>query len=154
MTTIVAATHVPLFDRIAGFTEASPDGRLMDAAGLRQSLVRDLSRLMNVRNGLTVEAFLRSSDASVLDYGLPDVLSLSPSSTQDLGRLAEVVQHGIRLFEPRLSHVEVKARPDARRVGGARVSIAAAVTAGNQLCRVDFDLLLDSQSVQLEGADA
>ena len=151
MSTIVAATHVPLFDRIAGFVEASADGRLMDAAGLRQSLLRDLARLLNSRNGLTIEAFL-AADASVLDYGLPDLLGLSPNSALDLELLTSVVRHGLRLYEPRLQHVDVKAQRDAQRIGGARIVIAAAVTAGNQLCRVDFDVLMDSQSMQLAGA--
>jgi type VI secretion system protein ImpF len=108
MSTIVAATHIPLFDRIAGFSEASFDGRLMDAHGLRLSLLRDLGRLFNSRNGLTIEAFL-ASEPSVLDYGLPDLLSLSPQSDLDLEQVASVVRHGIALYEPRLSHVEVKA---------------------------------------------
>lgn len=149
MTTIVAANPVPLFDRIAGFGEASFDGRLMDAAGLRLSLMRDLARLMNVRNGQAIQAFLES-EASVLDYGLPDLLSLSPQSQADLDTLAAVVRHGIALYEPRLMHVDVKAHRDSARYGAARVSIAAAVNAGNQMCRVDFEVSLDSQSVQLE----
>jgi type VI secretion system protein ImpF len=152
MNTIVAANPVPLFDRIAGFGEASFDGRLMDAAGLRLSLLRDLSRLMNVRNGLSIQAFL-ASEASVLDYGLPDLLSLSPQSQLDLEKLEAVVSHGIALYEPRLSHVQVKATRDEQRHGAARVSIAAAVNSGNQLCRVDFDVVMDSASVQLESVE-
>ena len=150
MSTIVAANAMPLFDRIAGFAEASFDGRLMDSGGLRLSLQRDLSRLMNVRNGMSIEAFL-AAEGSVLDYGLPDLLSLSPKSATDLKTLAQVVRHGIALYEPRLSHVEVTANPDRVRHGAARVTLAAAVSIGEQLCRVDFDLLLDAQSVQVEG---
>jgi type VI secretion system lysozyme-like protein len=151
MSTIVAATHIPLFDRIAGFSEASFDGRLMDAHGLRLSLMRDLGRLFNARNGLSVEAFL-ASEPSVLDYGLPDLLSLSPRSSLDLGKVAQVVSHGIALYEPRLSHVEVKAQRDPESTGGARVTIAAAVNTGNQLCRVDFDVMMDPQAVQFRDA--
>ena len=92
MSTIVAATHIPLFDRIAGFSEASFDGRLMDGQGLRLSLLRDMARLFNARNGLSVEAFL-ASEPSVLDYGLPDLLSLSPQSALDLAKVAEVFAH-------------------------------------------------------------
>jgi type VI secretion system lysozyme-like protein len=149
MSTIVAASHIPLFDRIAGFSEASFDGRLMDGQGLRMSLLRDLGRLFNARNGLSVEAFL-ASEASVLDYGLPDLLSLSPQSALDLAKVAEVFRHGIALYEPRLSHVEVKVTRDSSRHHAARVSLAAAVTVGNQLCRVDFDVLVDSQAVHVQ----
>jgi type VI secretion system protein ImpF len=149
MTTIVAATHIPLFDRIAGFAEASFDGRLMDAHGLRLSLLRDLGRLFNARNGLSVDAFL-VSEPSVLDYGLPDLLALSPQNDLDLEKVAQVVRHGIALYEPRLAHVEVKARRDPVKMGAARVSIAAAVDTGSQLCRVDFDVVMDSQSMQVQ----
>lgn len=152
MNTIVAANPVPLFDRIAGFGEASFDGRLMDAAGLRLSLLRDLSRLMNARNGQSIQTFL-ASEASVLDYGLPDLLTLSPQSQVDLEVLEAVVRHGIALYEPRLSHVQVKATRDPQRHAAARVSIAAAVNTGNQLCRVDFDVVMDSASVQLESVE-
>ena len=146
MSTIVAATHVPLFDRIAGFSEASFDGRLMDGQGLRLSLLRDLGRLFNARNGLSVEAFL-ASEASVLFYGLPDLLALSPQSAVDLAKVADVFRHGISLYEPRLSHVDIKVARDANQ-NAARVTVAAAVNVGNQLCRVDFDMVVDSQAVQ------
>jgi type VI secretion system lysozyme-like protein len=148
MSTIVAATHIPLFDRITGFSEASFDGRLMDAHGLRLSLLRDLGRLFNARNGLTIEAFL-ASEPSVLDYGLPDLLSLSPRSRVDLDQVAQVVKHGITLYEPRLSHVEVKADLDTARHNAARVTIAAAVNTGEQLCRVDFDVVMDSRAAEV-----
>jgi type VI secretion system protein ImpF len=151
MSTIVAASPMPLFDRIAGFAEASFDGRLMDGSGLRQSLLRDLSRLLNVRNGLPVDEFL-ASDGSVLHYGLPDVLALSPGSEEHLHTLANCVAHAIRLYEPRLSHVEVKASGDRSKAGSVRISLAAAVSIGLQLCRVDFDVLLDSRSLAFEGA--
>jgi type VI secretion system lysozyme-like protein len=151
MSTIVAASPMPLFDRIAGFPDASVDGRLMDSGGLRRSLLRDLSRLLNVRNGMSVKDFL-DADPSVLDYGLPDLLALSAQSEEDLHLLGKSVARAIALYEPRLSHVQVTAAPDGARKNAARVAIAAAVMVGPQLCRVDFDLLLDSQTLQLEEA--
>ena len=149
MSTIVAATHIPLFDRIAGF-EASFDGRLMDAVGLKLSLQRDLGRLFNSRNGLSIEAFL-ASEASVLHYGLPDLLVLSPRSALDLEKLEAVVAHGIALYEPRLSHVSVKAHTDPQNHASAHVTITAAVYVGKQLCRVDFEVLMGSE-VEFQGA--
>lgn len=151
MSTIVPASPMPLFDRIAGFPDASIDGRLMDSGGLRRSLLRDLSRLLNVRNGRSVKDFL-AADVSVLDYGMPDLLSLSPQSEEDMHLLEKSVARAIALFEPRLSHVQVAADAHPARRSAARVTIAGAVNVGPQLCRVDFDLLLDSQSLQLEEA--
>lgn len=139
MSTYITASPVPLFDRLAGTAPESADGRLLEAGGLEASVRRDLSRLFNVRNGLTIEEFL-AADGTVLHYGLPDLLSLSAQSDADLQRLAEVVAHGIALYEPRLSHVQVRARPDAVKHRSVRLAISAAVSVGRQLCRVDFDL--------------
>lgn len=139
MSTYVTASPVPLFDRLAFPAPQSADGRLLDAAGLQASVRLDLSRLLNVRNALSIEAFLQS-EGTVLHYGLPDLLSLSSQSDADLERLAEVVAHGIALYETRLSQVQIKARADPATHTGVRLSIAAAVSVGHQMCRVDFDL--------------
>jgi hypothetical protein len=96
VSTYVTASPVPLFDRLAFPAPQSADGRLLDAAGLQASVRLDLSRLLNVRNALSIEAFLQS-EGTVLHYGLPDLLSLSSQSDADLERLAEVVAHGIAL---------------------------------------------------------
>ena len=118
--------------------------RLLDAGGLKLSLQRDLLRLMNVRNSLTIEEYL-ACDGTVIHDGLPDLLHLSPQADTDLQVLADVVRHGISLFEPRLSRVQVRAERDVVRPARARVVIAAAVMIGQQLCRVDFDVSLDDQ---------
>lgn len=145
MSTFITASHVPLFDRLVGLAETSHDGRLLDAGGLRLSLQRDLLRLLNVRNALTIEEYL-ACDGTVLHYGLPDLLHLSPQSDTDLQTLADVVRHGISLFEPRLQHVQVSAQRDATGPMRARLSIAAAVMVGQQLRRVDFEVDLDDQA--------
>lgn len=151
MSTLVTATHVPLFDRLAGMAEASHDGRLLDAGGLKLSLQRDLLRLFNVRNALTIEEYL-ACDGTVIHYGLPDLLHLSAQSDTDLQTLADVVRHGLGLFEPRLSRVQVRASRDPAAPTRARVAIAAAVQIGQQLCRVDFDVALDDTSQLLQEA--
>ncbi|MGE4244012.1 type VI secretion system baseplate subunit TssE [Ramlibacter sp.] len=155
MTKFVAANPVPLFDRIAGAADLSFDGRLMDSGGLMSSLQRDLGRLFNVRNGMTVADFLSypdtDADFPVRYWGMPCLLTLSAQSAEDLAKLEAVVARAIARFEPRLQHVQVKAARDPKRNSSARVAIAAAVSTGNQLCRVDFDVTMDSQTVQFEG---
>jgi type VI secretion system protein ImpF len=141
----VTASPVPLFDRLCGAAPESVDGRLLQAGGLETSLRRDLSRLFNVRNSLTIEQFL-ACEGTVLHYGLPDLLTLSAESDANLDRLAAVVAHAIALFEPRLSHVQVRALPDPSKRVGARVAISAAVKVGPQLFRVDFDLAANGQT--------
>ncbi|HAT33002.1 MAG TPA: type VI secretion system baseplate subunit TssE [Janthinobacterium sp.] len=146
-----AITAVPLFDRLSGVFPPSADGRLLDGVGLQHSLQLDLGRLFNVRNGLTVREFL-DREPSVLHYGLPDTLSLSPNSEFDLQLWAEVLSHCIAAFEPRLSRVQVSVSADPDKAYGARASIAAAVTVGTQVCRVNFDVALDASSALLRVA--
>ncbi|HEX8609699.1 MAG TPA: type VI secretion system baseplate subunit TssE [Telluria sp.] len=151
MTPLPAGSLVPLFDRLGGDLVASADGRMLDAAGLQQSLQHDLVRLFNVRNVLTIEQFL-GDVPTVLDYGLPDTLALSPQSASDLRRWELVMTRAIALYEPRLSQVRVLVTPDASNPMAARVTIGAAVALGQQLCQVHFDVVLDAQAARLDAA--
>jgi len=58
---------MPLFDRLAASGETQFPGRNV----LRDSVARDLGRLLNTRSRLTFEAF-GATDGSVIDYGVPD----------------------------------------------------------------------------------
>jgi type VI secretion system protein ImpF len=146
MSKAITASLVPLFDRLTGMPHASPDGRLLDGGGLQHSLQLDLLRLFNVRNGLTIQQFLDADDPTVLHYGLPDMLRLSPQSDQDLATWSQVLARSLALYEPRLSHVRIDVRPDPARPYAARAGIAAVVMLGQQQCRVDFAVALDPRS--------
>lgn len=154
MTPHPAGSIAPLFDRLAGEPAAPGDGRTLDAHGLQQSLQLDLTRLFNVRNGLTIEQFLadRTDAPTSLNYGLPDTLALSPQSQGDLARWELVIVRAIALYEPRLSRVTVQVKPDRSSPMSARVTIGAAVALGRQLCQVHFDVLLDQRNATLAAA--
>ena len=151
MSKAITASLVPLFDRLTGVLHASPDGRLLDGGGLQHSLQLDLMRLFNVRNALTIREYL-DGDPTVLDYGLPDMLGLSPQSDQDLATWAQVLERALALFEPRLSHVKVEVIADPAKPFAARAAIAAVVLLGQQLCRVNFDVALDARSAAMQAA--
>lgn len=151
MSKTITASLVPFFDRLAGGPHSSLDGRLLDGSGLQQSLQRDLSRLFNVRNPLTVQEFL-TGDPSVLHYGLPDMLSLSAQADQDLLTWGRVLERAIHLYESRLSHVQVTLRPDPARPTAAHAAISAVVRLGEQLCRVNFEVALDARSAAVQAA--
>ncbi|APA68735.1 type VI secretion system baseplate subunit TssE [Janthinobacterium sp. 1_2014MBL_MicDiv] len=142
-----AGSLVPLFDRLGGEPDASADGRVLDVDGLRHSLQLDLARLFNVRNGMSIAQFLGDAP-TVLDYGLPDTLALSPQSAADLALWQQVLAHAIALYEPRLSRVSVRVAPDAGKPTAARVAIAATAMLGRQLCQVQFDVVLDDRAAQ------
>lgn len=145
MSKAITAALVPFFDRFAGAPYASPDGRLLDGAGLQHSLRTDLLRLFNIRNGLTIPEYL-AEEPTILDYGLPDMLGLSAQSDQDLQLWAQVLRHCVARFEPRLAHVRLDVHSDPGNPFGARAAISGVVSLGGQLCRAEFDIALDARS--------
>lgn len=122
---------------------------MLDAEGLQQSVLTDLSRLFNSRNGLTIEEFLGDKPSS-LHYGLPDTLRLSPQSPTDLAQWEQVVARALSLYEPRLSQVGVTVEPDPRRPVSARIKISGALTLGRQQRQVHFDCVVDGHAAALE----
>ncbi len=136
-----------MFDRLCGGDGPSSQTRVLEGPDLRASLRRDLLRLLNSRNGLTIAGFLEA-EGSVWHYGLPDLLGLSVQSDGDLQVMADVVGHAIGLFEPRLSAVTVRARRDPRRPERACVTVSAQALLGRSLQRVDFDMALDDPGLQ------
>lgn len=141
MSTFTWASHAPLFDRLCLPEPAAAPVRLLQGADLKVSLARDLERLLNTRNGLTLEEAL-GCEASTLTYGIPDTLALGiePDGGQ---ALADLVQRAITNFEPRLREVTVQAQLDDRCPDRARILITASVAVRRQLQRVDFDVALD-----------
>lgn len=147
MSKTITASLLPLFDRLVGAAPgAAGESVLLDGSGLQQSLQRDLQRLFNIRNSMTIQAFL-DGQPGVLEYGLPDVLALSPQSDQDLIVLGRVIERSLALYESRLSQVRVTVSAERQRPSAVQVRIIAAVRLGQQLCRVDFDVALDAHRI-------
>jgi type VI secretion system protein ImpF len=148
VSTVTWASHTPLFDRLCAPAPTSASARLLQGAELRASIARDLERLLNTRNGLTVgESFGR--EATVLTFGLPDTLALDTQADGGLKVLAQVVQRAITQFEPRLREVSVQAQPGESCTDRAQLVITAAVTLGRQMQRVDFELVIDAAGMPL-----
>ncbi|MFM0223687.1 type VI secretion system baseplate subunit TssE [Paraburkholderia dipogonis] len=102
MSAIANGFPLPLFERLV----EDADAWLQGEHALRQSVARELSRLLNARSSLTMETFAKS-DGTVLDYGLPDFSDLSLRSQRDRDAIVAAVRQAIALFEPRLADVEV-----------------------------------------------
>lgn len=94
---------MPLFERLVEDTDAWLEGE----SALRDSVARELSRLLNARSRLTMAEFARS-DCGVLDYGVPDFSERSLRSGADREAILAAVRRAIALFEPRLANVAVK----------------------------------------------
>lgn len=151
MSKAITASLVPLFDRLTGTLSASADGRLLDGGALQQSLQLDLSRLFNARNSLSIQEYM-ALDPALLPFGLPDMLVLSARSEQDLDIWSLVMQRCLARFESRLTHVKVTLQSDPDRPHAAHAALTAVVLLGAQLCRVNFNVVVDSRSAALAGA--
>ena len=98
-----------LFERLAGGDpQAAREGarpfRVHETASLKESVRRELARLLNTRSSAGLDS---RGEMSVLDYGVPDFTSLSALSGDDRVRLSAAVAQSIATFEPRLRDVRV-----------------------------------------------
>jgi type VI secretion system lysozyme-like protein len=144
VSTFVKASYVPLFDRLCALDSGFGQARLLETPGIQASIQRDLLRLITTRNGLTIAQHLAGA-GSVLDYGVPDLLTLCVQSDTDLQQAAAVVGHAIATFEPRLTDVIVQAQRDPRNPERARFTLSASAVMGQRLQRVDFEISLSDQ---------
>ncbi|MEX3637370.1 type VI secretion system baseplate subunit TssE [Paraburkholderia sp. BR14320] len=135
MPAIVSGSPMPLFDRLA----ASGEAQLPGADGLRASIARELTRLLNTRSRLTFDEFAES-DGSVIDYGVPDFSDRSLHSGPDRDLIAAAIGRAIALFEPRLANVEVAFAFSAAHVQRAILTISAQMRAGQSVTHVAFEL--------------
>ena len=102
-----------LFERLADAEPRSQEEeaqpfRVLDVRALKESVRRELRRLLNTRRHARHGSGAGSDGMTVLDYGIPDFSPLSASSGDDQNRLAAEVAAAVAAFEPRLSGVRVR----------------------------------------------
>ncbi len=145
-------SRVLLFDRLV---DENPEAkkerisyRVYDREGLRQSVQRELMRLLNTRRAQS--DVLDPAKATVLDYGIPDFSALSAASTTDRQYLTRILTTAIAAFEPRLLHARVElsaTESDQRSVDGV---ITGQLRIGEELEPVAFPVLLRRESGSVE----
>jgi type VI secretion system protein ImpF len=97
-----------LIDREPRNTREVPQTRGQSVRLLKEAVRRDLEWLLNTRLvAVLPEARLHEVNRSMFVYGLPDFSAYSLSNPDDQNRLIRHLQTAIKLFEPRLSKVEV-----------------------------------------------
>lgn len=110
----VRGARALLFERLVDNEPASPSEgkavRVLDLPALRQSVRRELTRLLNTRSPRP-EAFENGEPLTVLEYGIPDFSHRSAASADDRRRFAETLSRAIAAFEPRLRQVKVTLEP-------------------------------------------
>jgi type VI secretion system protein ImpF len=108
---------------------------------LRAAVGRDLDALLNTRR--TPEAApegLEEVRASVYHYGMPDLSSLNQDALNDRGRLVQMLEETVALFEPRLTDVKVTVAPSEEHAPRVmRFRIEALLRMDPQPERIAFD---------------
>lgn len=99
-----------LFERLVDLEperkeEAQPF-RVLNREELRESVRRELGRLLNTRCPVPLDR-LAEEERTVINYGLPDFTSLSPQSVHDRKLICELISQSITAYEPRLRNVRV-----------------------------------------------
>ncbi|KLU24052.1 type VI secretion system lysozyme [Caballeronia mineralivorans PML1(12)] len=135
MSAIANGYPLPLFERLVENADAS----MLGEDALRQSVARELSRLLNARSRLAMEAFLQS-EGTVIDYGVPDFSERSLRSGPDRDAIADAIRHAIKLFEPRLVNVTVEFAFPPGREQHAILAIDGDMRQGKSVEHVFFEL--------------
>ena len=116
---------------------------MLDRSSIRESVLRDLSRLLNTRAPLFGPVPERAA-RTVLNYGIPDFSALSPNSEADATTLARIMGERISRFEPRLSDVRVSLVKNPQSHNSLIGVIHANLIVGTVREPVSFPLLFDA----------
>ena len=141
--------RAPLFDRLSETPEVrgarSPSG-VLDRAGQRESLQRELTRLLNTRSSYPSEA-KGQAVRSVIDYGLPDYSAMHTHSPEDKKKLADLVRRTVEAFEPRLGQVNVEAELLGNSEKALLVQVTGVFANGRIRDRVSFALQVSGEDL-------
>jgi len=148
------AVTLSVLDRLIDLEpEAALDPPPRHAQSLRQlkaSVRRDLEWLLNTRRyPEELKNAVRELARSVQQFGLPDISSLSLSSTKDQARLLRLLENTIATFEPRLTGVRIAMdQPSGART--LRFQIQGLLRIDPTPEQVTFDTLLELSSGEYE----
>lgn len=138
-------TRIPLFDRLVDdhpgdATEMRPL-RFLDHDGLRLSLARDITRLFNTQ----IPNPEPRAPATVLEYGIPDLVSRSLMSSEARQLLCSDLTRALRAFEPRLKDpvVTIAAR-NATETRQLTVTVSGVLAVGQVGEALSFPITLDA----------
>lgn len=115
---------------------------------IKRGLLRDLQWILNTRQtSEPAEDPFEYLKQSVFNFGLPDITTLSASSSETPARLRRYIEDAIEMFEPRLTDVRVtmsdRGSSKDRRV---QFLIEAELDVDPDPERVEFDTVLEVSS--------
>ena len=124
--------------------------RVHDREELKESVRRELARLLNTRSSVPSHLLLGAQERTVLDYGIPDFSSLSAQSGDDQNRLARIIAQAITAFEPRLRDVQVLVERVRANDRALLLRINAVLAVGLFAEPVSFPVLVRTKSGEAE----
>ncbi|MFY0565823.1 type VI secretion system baseplate subunit TssE [Archangium lansingense] len=124
----------------------------LDEEELRASVRLEVARVLSTRCTLTLAQAesLAPEERSALDYGLPDLGSLSLESPADARRLERLVTLAVKAFEPRLRLLQVTVQPPPEVPGAPRVVLTGHLVQAPQAEPFFLPLRLDRDGSLLE----
>jgi type VI secretion system protein ImpF len=137
----VPGAAAPLFERLTDLdpevdTEAQPL-RMLSPAALRQSVARELDRLLNTRAPVAAD-ILAARPRSTIDYGIPDLSLFGLRDFDSETRLAEVLRQAIETYEPRLSQPQVRIERSTRQNGALIIHVDGELHLGSMIEPISF----------------
>ena len=113
---IRSGARVLLFDRLVDTEPESQKEvrplRILDKKGLKDSIRRELGRLLNTRCPIPLAP--SQEERTVINYGIPDFSSLSPHNSEHRSRLESWIREAIVSYEPRLADVKIFVDPPTK----------------------------------------
>ena len=140
--------RLPLLDRLADREpgeEAQPK-RVLSRVDIMTSIRAELSRLLNTRCPVRIDT-LRGQERSVVNFGMPDVLTLNPTSDADRQRLASLIAEAVRAYEPRLRNPVLEVTQDPRQPRSLRIVLDATLVLDNLAEPVSFPFVVEERGV-------
>jgi type VI secretion system lysozyme-like protein len=133
-----------LFDHEPRQREEAQPRRVLTREHLVESILGELSRLLNTRCSTTM-AGLEGQERTVMNYGLPDFTTLNPTSEGDRQRLGRLIVEAVRAFEPRLRNPLVEVKADAANGRVLRVRVDGMLVMEHLSEPVSFPLVIEER---------
>jgi type VI secretion system protein ImpF len=116
----------------------------------KEGVKRDIEWLLNTRQIPEPAEELSELQASLYNYGLPDITSIGLHSSRDRDRLLRVLESTLRRFEPRISGVKVSLEPVLANTRILRFRIDGMLRVDPAPEPVSFNTILEITSGQYE----
>jgi type VI secretion system protein ImpF len=123
--------------------------RTLTREELKESVRRDLEWLLNTRTPLP-GLLLDKKELTVIDYGIPDFGSYSPTNPDHQKLLAQRITRSISVFEPRLQKVNVTVEPEMPDEKTLTIHLDAVLVVESLSEPVSFRTVLQGQAGRVE----